>query len=152
MAEILINLDKVTVSLSGTVIFADLDWELQMGQRVGLVGPNGAGKSTLFKLITSELPLDAGNVFRKTGIHIARLPQEPELPPGKTVLDEAITAVPTLSIVTLSITHAMNNKALVWITQMINMRITGLLKNGVLRSFMIFSSCRNFLRKRPFSH
>ena len=67
MAEILVNLDKVTVSLSGKVIFAELDWELQMGQRVGLVGPNGAGKSTLFKLITGELPLDAGNLFQRTG-------------------------------------------------------------------------------------
>ena len=41
MAEILVNLDKVTVSLSGKVIFAELDWELQQEQRVGLVGPNG---------------------------------------------------------------------------------------------------------------
>lgn len=97
MAEIVVNLDKVTVSLAGKVIFAELDWELQRGQRVGLVGPNGAGKSTLFKLITGELPLDDGNVFRQTGLHMARLPQEPTLPPGKTVLAEAITAVPTIA-------------------------------------------------------
>lgn len=98
MAEILINLDKVTVSLSGKVIFSGLDWELQRDQRVGLVGPNGAGKSTLFKLITGELPLDDGNVFRLSGLRISRLEQEPELPPGKTVFDEAITAVPEIAV------------------------------------------------------
>jgi len=97
MAEILINLDKVTVSLSSKIIFSELDWELQMGQRIGLVGPNGAGKSTLFKLITNELPLDDGNVFRLSGIRMARLAQEPELPPGRTVFEEAITAVPAIA-------------------------------------------------------
>jgi len=97
MAEILINLDKVTVSLSSKIIFSELDWELQMGQRIGLVGPNGAGKSTLFKLITNELPLDDGNVFRLSGIRMARLAQEPELPPGRSVFEEAITAVPAIA-------------------------------------------------------
>lgn len=98
MAEILINLDKVTVSLAGKVIFAGLDWELQRGQRVGLVGPNGAGKSTLFKLIAGELPLDEGHVFRQSGLRVGRLEQEPELPPGKAVLAEAITAVPAIAV------------------------------------------------------
>ncbi len=99
MAEILVNLDKVTVSLSGKVIFAELDWELQQEQRVGLVGPNGAGKSTLFKLITGELPLDDGNMFRLSGMRMARLAQEPELSPGKTVLEEAITAVSAIATI-----------------------------------------------------
>ncbi|MBE2221355.1 MAG: ABC-F family ATP-binding cassette domain-containing protein [Anaerolineae bacterium] len=97
MAEILVNLDKVTVSLAGKVIFAELDWELQRGQRVGLVGPNGVGKSTLFKAIMDELPLDDGNIFRLSGMRMARLAQEPELPPGKTVFEEAITAVPAIA-------------------------------------------------------
>ncbi len=97
MAEILVNLDKVTVSLSGKVIIHELDWELQQGQRIGLVGPNGAGKSTLFKLIVGELSLDDGNFFRQTGIRVARLAQEPELASGRTVLDEALTAVPEIA-------------------------------------------------------
>ncbi len=51
MAEILFNVDKVTVSLTGKLIFSGLSWEVQNQQRVGLVGPNGAGKSTLLKLV-----------------------------------------------------------------------------------------------------
>ena len=99
MAEIVANLDKVSVSLAGRPIFSDLSWELQDGQRVGLVGPNGAGKSTLLKLIVQELTADSGNIFRTSGLTCARLAQEPALPPGKTVLSEALTAVPAIAAI-----------------------------------------------------
>ncbi|MCA9929130.1 MAG: ABC-F family ATP-binding cassette domain-containing protein [Anaerolineales bacterium] len=97
VAEILVNLDKVSVSLAGKLIFAGLDWEIQAHQRVGLVGPNGAGKSTVMKLVAVELAQDDGNIFRKSGLTWGRLEQEPELPPGRTVLAEALTAVPQLA-------------------------------------------------------
>ena len=50
---------------------------------------------------------------------------------NKPMTATATTAVPTRAIVTLSIIQAINNSAKVWIAQMSNMRITGLLKNGV---------------------
>lgn len=99
MAEIIANLDKVSVSLAGRPIFGGLSWELQDGQRVGLVGPNGAGKSTLLKLIAQELPADSGNIFRASGLTWARLEQEPVLPPGRTVLVETLTAVPAIATI-----------------------------------------------------
>ncbi|MEW5988383.1 MAG: ribosomal protection-like ABC-F family protein [Chloroflexota bacterium] len=90
------NLDKVRVTLAGRPIFHDLSWEVQIGQRVGLVGPNGAGKSTLLRLVAAELPPDGGNVYRTSGLTWGRLPQEPELPPGRTIWQEALTARPEL--------------------------------------------------------
>ncbi|MFQ5422064.1 MAG: ATP-binding cassette domain-containing protein, partial [Anaerolineae bacterium] len=98
MAEILANLDKIGVTLAGKPIFSELSWEIQDGQRVGLVGANGAGKSTLLKLIAQELDADDGNLFRASGLTWARLAQEPHLPPGKTILAEAMTAVPHIAI------------------------------------------------------
>ncbi|MCB8989077.1 MAG: ABC-F family ATP-binding cassette domain-containing protein, partial [Ardenticatenaceae bacterium] len=98
MAEIVVNLDKVSVSLAGRPIFTELSWELQQRQRIGLVGPNGAGKSTLLKLIATELAADGGNIFRQTGLTWGRLEQEPSLPAGRTVLAEALTAVPELAV------------------------------------------------------
>ncbi len=92
MAEILINLDDVSVNLSGKMIFQTLEWEIQANQRVGLVGPNGTGKSTLLKLIADELPTETGNIYRTPGLTWARLEQEPELRNGRTVLQEAMTA------------------------------------------------------------
>ena len=97
MAEVVVNLDKVSVTLAGRPIFSELSWELQYGQRVGLVGPNGAGKSTLLKLIAQELTADSGNLFRVSGLTWGRLAQEPMLPGGNTILTEALTAVPAVA-------------------------------------------------------
>lgn len=97
MAEILVNLDKVSVSLGGRPIFTDLSWELQDKQRIGLVGPNGVGKSTLMRLIAQELVADSGNIFRQAELTWARLEQEPVLLPQHTVLQVALTAVPQIA-------------------------------------------------------
>ncbi|MCP5099964.1 MAG: ABC-F family ATP-binding cassette domain-containing protein, partial [Chloroflexi bacterium] len=97
MAEILLNCDKVAVALGGRLIFKDLSWEVQNKQRIGLVGPNGAGKTTLMKLVAKELAADDGQIYRKPGLTWGRLLQEPDLPSGRTVMQEALTAVPALA-------------------------------------------------------
>lgn len=103
MSEIVINLDKIGVSLAGRQIFAELDWELQLDQRVGLVGPNGAGKSTLLKVMAGHVQPDAGNIFRQPGLSFGYLPQEPELSEERTVWDEVRQAVPELTAVEASL-------------------------------------------------
>ncbi len=99
MAEILVNLDKIGISLAGKAILEGLDWEIQQNQRIGLVGPNGAGKSTLLKIISQELTADQGQMFRRPGLTWGRLAQEPQLPPGRTVLEEAMTAKPEIAAI-----------------------------------------------------
>lgn len=99
MAEIILNLDNITITLAGRPIFVGLGWEVQDRQRIGLVGPNGAGKSTLMKLIAQELTQDEGQVFRLSGLTWARLEQEPVLDNDHTVLQEAMTARPRLATI-----------------------------------------------------
>ena len=99
MAEIIVKLDRISVSLAARTIFSDLTWEIQRDQRIGLVGPNGAGKSTLMKLIAQELTLDSGTIFRLSGLTYGRLEQEPQLMSGRTVLQEALSARPELGAI-----------------------------------------------------
>ena len=99
MAEIILNLDNITLQLASKQLFAGLNFELQQGQRIGLVGPNGAGKSTLMKIIAGELPPDVGNIYRIPKLTWGRLEQEPLLDTGRTVWQEALTAVPELNAI-----------------------------------------------------
>lgn len=99
MAEILVNLDNIGISLAGKPIFENLSWEIQHNQRIGLVGPNGAGKSTLMKILAQELSADRGQIFRKSGLTCGRLEQEPVLTPGRTVLEETMTAQPQITTI-----------------------------------------------------
>jgi len=72
------------------VLFVDASFQLNPGEKVGLVGPNGSGKTTLFRMITGEEQPDEGDVSvpRKTSIGYFR--QDVEEMSGRSVLDEAI--------------------------------------------------------------
>ena len=50
MSTILLNLTGISYTYFTHPILRDLDWEIQAGQKIGLIGANGGGKSTLLKL------------------------------------------------------------------------------------------------------
>ncbi|MEY4260149.1 MAG: hypothetical protein RL656_1122, partial [Bacteroidota bacterium] len=60
--------------------------------KIGLVGRNGAGKSTLLKIIAGELSPHEGNITRPSTSTLGYLHQDMEIPLGKTVLEETLTA------------------------------------------------------------
>ncbi len=89
---IAVNLDRVSVTYISPPVFSDLSWEIHDDRCVGLIGANGCGKSTLLRLIAGELASDTGFVVRRKGLTIGYLPQEPRLPPGRTVWQVALSA------------------------------------------------------------
>lgn len=97
MAEILLNLDKIRFQYTTRLLFNDLNFEVQDGQRIGFVGLNGTGKSTLMKIMAGELQQDSGNVYKVSKLTMGRLEQEPELDSGRTLLEEAMTARPEIA-------------------------------------------------------
>ncbi len=84
----LVALKDIQVSFGPQVVLDGLDWEIQRGEKVGLVGPNGSGKTTLFRLILNEIKPQIGQVTRSRGLQIAYLSQEPELDSQATLFDE----------------------------------------------------------------
>ena len=61
--------------------------------KIGIIGPNGSGKSTLLRIMAGLDKDFAGEAFPAAGTKIGYLPQEPQLDPGKTVLQHVEEAV-----------------------------------------------------------
>ena len=100
---IAVHLDRVSVTYIQQPIFTDLSWEIHNDRCVGLVGPNGAGKSTLLRLLAGDLVTDSGFMLRSKGLTVGYLQQEPLLQNGRTLLEEALTALPRLSEIELAL-------------------------------------------------
>src|SRR4026207_1764901 len=72
------------------VLFVETSFQLNPGEKVGLVGPNGSGKTTLFRMITGEETPDEGEVSVPRKLTIGYFRQDVEEMSGRSVLDEAI--------------------------------------------------------------
>src|SRR5215207_9850921 len=72
------------------LIFVDASFQLNPGEKVGLVGPNGAGKTTLFRMIVGEESPDEGEVTVPKKLTVGYFRQDVEEMSGRSVLDEAI--------------------------------------------------------------
>jgi ATPase subunit of ABC transporter with duplicated ATPase domains len=72
------------------LVFVDASFQLNPGEKVGLVGPNGSGKTTLFRMIVGEEDPDEGDVSVPKRLTIGYFRQDVEEMKGRTVLDEAI--------------------------------------------------------------
>ena len=76
----------------GNNILDGITFQVETGERVGLLGRNGAGKSTLFKILTGELDYDEGDVVIAKGRRLGLISQIPVYPVGFTVEDVLNTA------------------------------------------------------------
>jgi ATPase subunit of ABC transporter with duplicated ATPase domains len=72
------------------LIFVDASFQLNPGEKVGLVGPNGSGKTTLFRMVVGEEVPDEGDVSVPKKLTIGYFRQDVEEMTGRSVLDEAI--------------------------------------------------------------
>jgi ATP-binding cassette subfamily F protein uup len=85
----IVELDRVTKSLGGKLLFKDLTLVMKPGDRLGIVGPNGTGKTTLIKTILGLAQPDAGKVVVGVNTRPAYLEQgRSELRDELTVLEE----------------------------------------------------------------
>ena len=88
----MINLSNIYVQYGDRILLNKINLVIGEKDKIGLVGRNGAGKSTLLKIIAGELSPHEGNITRPSTSTLGYLHQDMEIPLGKTVLEETLTA------------------------------------------------------------
>src|ERR671934_407739 len=94
----MISLTHVGKQHGRQILFVDASFQLNPGEKVGLVGPNGSGKTTLFRMIVGEESPDEGDVSVPKKLTIGYFRQDVEEMSGRSVLDEAIAGSGRLGV------------------------------------------------------
>jgi ATPase subunit of ABC transporter with duplicated ATPase domains len=86
----LISLSNINKQYGKQLVFVDASFQLNPGEKVGLVGPNGSGKTTIFRMIVGEEEPDDGDISVPKKLTIGYFRQDVEEMKGRSTLDEAI--------------------------------------------------------------
>ena len=94
----MISLTRVSKQYGRQLLFVDASFQMNPGERIGLVGPNGSGKTTLFRLITGEETPEEGEISVPKKTTVGYFRQDIEEMAGRPVIDEVIAGSGRLGV------------------------------------------------------
>ena len=71
-----LTLNDINFEFGGRYLYRDASWQINPGEKIGLVGRNGTGKSTLLRIITGEYAIESGEINAIRGLTIGFLNQD----------------------------------------------------------------------------
>ena len=83
----LLRLSNISIAFGTHALLKEANFQLDPGERVGLLGRNGEGKSTLMKITAGNILPDNGEIWRQPELRLAWLEQSPDLPDDATIYD-----------------------------------------------------------------
>src|SRR3954449_4714295 len=110
----MISFSGINKQYGRQLVFVDASFQLNPGEKVGVVGPNGSGKTTLFRMIVGEEVPDEGDVSVPKKLTIGYFKQDVEEMAGRSVLDETIAGCGRVGLLhheLESLNHAMADPA-----------------------------------------
>lgn len=90
-----LQVEGLTKSYGDRVLFGDISFGIDQGEKVGLVARNGTGKSTFLDILTGREAPDSGSVIWRNGIRVGYLEQQPPLDSELNAVDYATPDCPT---------------------------------------------------------
>ena len=94
---IILSCRHLTKSFGIDEILRDVTFNINEGDKVGLIGPNGEGKSTLFEILTKQLDYDSGELFLDKNKTLGYLSQNLSLDSENTIYDEMLSVFSSLT-------------------------------------------------------
>ena len=82
-----LSVENLSKSFDEKLLFENLTFGLDQGQKAALVGVNGCGKSTLLKVIAGLIPQDRGEVSFRKGVKVSMLRQHPNFEESASIMD-----------------------------------------------------------------
>ena len=82
-----LQVENLTKSFGTLLLFENISFGLDEGDKVGLIAPNGSGKSTLMSILSGREGYDAGRITFRKDLRVAFLEQDPLFPEGATVME-----------------------------------------------------------------
>lgn len=89
-----LQVEGLTKSYGDRVLFSDISFGIDQGEKVGLVARNGTGKSTFLDILTGRESPDSGSVIWRNGIRVGYLEQQPPLDSELNAVDYATPDCP----------------------------------------------------------
>lgn len=111
----MIDFVNLSLQFGGKYLFKDVNYKINSGDKISLVGANGTGKSSLLKIISGIISPESGKILKQKNITIGYLPQDNITHAGKTLLEEAksaLTAILSLQEKEEYITNRLSSEAL----------------------------------------
>ena len=84
-----LQVDGLTKSIGDRVLFSNITFGINEGDKIGLIAKNGTGKTTLLRCLAGEISADSGDIVYRNGIKTAYLDQTPAFDPDMTVIEAA---------------------------------------------------------------
>lgn len=93
-----LSAENIGRNLGERWLFKNLTFGILQGEKVALIGSNGSGKSSLLDMIVGKIDVDGGEISIRKDIRTGYLDQNPDLPPGKTVLETIFASENSLTL------------------------------------------------------
>jgi ATP-binding cassette subfamily F protein 3 len=95
----MIHLSNISKQYGSKVLYRNGSFQINSGEKIGLVGPNGAGKTTIFRIITGEEGIDQGQISKSDRTVIGYFSQNIEEMQGRSALEEVKSAAGQVPII-----------------------------------------------------
>lgn len=89
----MVHLSGISKQYGNKILFKNASFQINPGEKIGLVGPNGAGKTTIFRVIVDEEGVDEGRVSKPDKVKVGYFSQNIEEMKGRSAIEEVISAV-----------------------------------------------------------